>query len=193
MRKLFRLHDYSENMKDKITTPSLKDKVDRWWQDVKNVRGYKEEELIWDEFERLFRKKYLSQRYYDGKAKYFYELKMGSMTNEQYITKFMDLLRYVHYLKDEKEKIQRFINGFPVAFKDWIEFDEPRLLEEEIKNLKRCYEKSNHKTEFKHNWKGNENTKGKWSNNQGRPQDVGDKENVAPHKNFKVVERRHGF
>jgi len=28
-----------------------------------------EEELTWDEFERLFKKKYLSKRYYDDRAK----------------------------------------------------------------------------------------------------------------------------
>jgi len=39
--------------------------------------------LIWEEFERLFRKKYLPERYYDGKAKEFYKLKMGSMKNEE--------------------------------------------------------------------------------------------------------------
>lgn len=27
-------------------------------------------------------------------------------------------------LKDEKENIQRFISGFPLSFKDQIEFDE---------------------------------------------------------------------
>lgn len=36
----------------------------------------------------------------DGKAKEFYELKMGSMSNEEYTTKFLELLRYVQYLKD---------------------------------------------------------------------------------------------
>jgi len=36
-----------------------------------------EKELIWDEFEKLFREKYMSEHYYDSKAKEFYELKMG--------------------------------------------------------------------------------------------------------------------
>jgi len=62
--------------------------------------------LRWHEFKRLFRKKYLSERYYDSKAKEFYELKIGSMTNEEYTTKFLELLRYVSYLKDEKTKVQ---------------------------------------------------------------------------------------
>ena len=66
--------------------------------------------MIWSEFERLFRKKYLSERYYDGREKEFSELKMGSMTDEEYTSGFLELLRYVSYLKEEKAKIQRFIS-----------------------------------------------------------------------------------
>ena len=61
------------------------------------------------------------ERYYDSKAKEFYELKMGSMTDEEYTTKFLELLRYVPYLKDEKAKVKRFSNGLPLAFKDRVE------------------------------------------------------------------------
>ena len=37
IRILFRLHDYSENMKARIATFSLKGKADIWCKDVKNV------------------------------------------------------------------------------------------------------------------------------------------------------------
>ena len=104
----------------------------------------------------------MSESYYDGKAKELYELRMGSMTDEEYITKFLDLLRYVPYLKDEKAKIQRFVNGFPLAFKYEIEFDEPQSLEEAIRKLKHYYQQSKRKPEFKRDWKQNEKTKGKW-------------------------------
>jgi len=67
---------------------------------------------------------------------------MGSMTNGEYTSKFSELLRNVPYLKEEKAKIQRFISGLPVAFKDRIEFDEPRSLEEAIRKLKHCHEQS---------------------------------------------------
>lgn len=61
---------------------------------------------------------------------------MGSMTDEEYTRRFLELLRYVPYLKEEKSKIQRFISGLLVEFKDKIEFDEPRSLNEAIKKLK---------------------------------------------------------
>lgn len=45
---------------------------------------------------------------------------MESMMNEEYITKFLELLRCVSYIKDENMKIQRFINGLPLPFNDQI-------------------------------------------------------------------------
>ena len=66
MNKFFRLHNYLENMKARISTFSLKGKGDIWCEDVKNIRDIYEE-LTWSEFERLFRKKYLLERYYDDR------------------------------------------------------------------------------------------------------------------------------
>lgn len=107
---------------------------------MKNVKGIHEEDLTWHEFERLFKKKHFSERYFDDKAKEFYELWIGSMIDDEYTSRFLELLRYVPYLKEEKAKVHRFINGLPVAYRDRIEFDEPRLLEEAIRKLKHYYE-----------------------------------------------------
>ena len=112
-------------------------------------------ELSWHEFKRLSRKKYLSERYYDGKCNAFYELKMGSMKDDEYMTKFLELFRHVLYLKDDKTKFKIFTSGLPLTFKDRIEYDEPRSLEEVIGKLKHCYEQSKCKNESKQGWKGN--------------------------------------
>ena len=60
MKKFFRLHNYAENMKAKITTFSLKGKAYIWWEDVKNIKGIQEDDLTWDEFEMIFKKNYVS-------------------------------------------------------------------------------------------------------------------------------------
>ena len=65
---------------------------------------------------------------------------MGSMTDDENTSRFLELLRYVLYLIEEKAKIQRFISGFPLTFKDRIEFDEPRSLEDAIRKLRHFYE-----------------------------------------------------
>lgn len=72
---------------------------------MRNLKGIREEELIWDEFERLFKKNYLSERYYVDRAKEFYELQKGSMTNYENTSRFLALLRCVYYIKDHKAKI----------------------------------------------------------------------------------------
>ena len=62
--------------------------------------------MTWHEFNILLRNKYFLERYYDSKAKELYELNMGSMTDQEYTTKFLELLRYVLYLTDENAKFQ---------------------------------------------------------------------------------------
>lgn len=69
MNNFFRLDDYSENMKTRIDTVSLKGKEDIWWEYVKNVRGIHEEDLTCTVFERNFKKNYPSDKYYDDKEK----------------------------------------------------------------------------------------------------------------------------
>jgi hypothetical protein len=66
---------------------------------------------------------------------------------------FLELLRYVPYIKDEKVKMQCFLSGLPQSFQDHIEFDEPKTLEDTIRKEKCCYEQS--KPEMEHNkvWK----------------------------------------
>ena len=53
-----------------------------------------------------FQEKYMSERFFDRKVKEFHELRMGSMTMDGFINRFLDLLRYVSYIKEEKVKIQ---------------------------------------------------------------------------------------
>ena len=54
-----------------------------------------------------------------------------------------------------RRKRARFISGLPVAFKDMIEFDEPRSLEEAIWKLKHCYEQPMSGYETNQDWKAN--------------------------------------
>jgi hypothetical protein len=46
------------------------------------------------------------EKYFNKKAKEFYELKLGKLTIEEYVSRFLELLRYVPYIKVEKEKVQ---------------------------------------------------------------------------------------
>jgi hypothetical protein len=94
----------------------------------------------WRRFEKYFKKECLSKRYYDENKKYFYELKLGQLTIDEYVKTFLDLTRFVPYIKDGKTKIQWFISGLPQYFQDRIEFDEPKTLEYTIRKERYCYE-----------------------------------------------------
>ena len=58
-----------------------------------------------EEIEKFFQRKYISKHCYERKMYNFFELKSDNMTIEEYGQKFIKLLRYVYFLKDEKLKI----------------------------------------------------------------------------------------
>jgi hypothetical protein len=62
-------------------------------------------------------------------------------------------LRYVPYIKAEKAKVQRFIDGLPKDYQNRIEFDEPKTLEDTIRKARYCYEQLGHRTEPREGWK----------------------------------------
>jgi hypothetical protein len=153
LKKYFRVHDFSENLKARVATFNLNGKASIWWEDLKNVKGVREEDLSWERFEKYFRKKYLSEKYFDEKTKEFYELKLGQLTIEEYVSRFLELLRYVPYIKEEKEKVQRFISGLPKDYRNIIEFDEPKTLEGTIRKERYCHEQFGHRTKPREGWK----------------------------------------
>ena len=72
---------------------------------------------------------------------------------EEYANKFLELLRYVRYIKDDKVKIQHFLSGLPQSYKDRIEFDEPRTLEDAIRKANYCYDEKKSKNDSHKAWK----------------------------------------
>jgi hypothetical protein len=55
------------------------------------------------------------------------------MRMDEYERRFLELLRYVGFIKDEKVKIQIFLSGIPSFYTNKIHFDEPNTLEEAIR------------------------------------------------------------
>jgi hypothetical protein len=84
LKNYFRVHDFSENLKARISTFNLNEKVSIWWEDLKNVKGVRKEDLSWERFEKYFQKKYLLEKYFDEKTKEFYQLKLGQLTIEEF-------------------------------------------------------------------------------------------------------------
>jgi hypothetical protein len=78
---------------------------------------------------------------------------LGKHTLDVYAKIFLELLRYVPYLKDEKSRIQCFLSGLPQSYQDIIEFDKPKTLEDTISKAKCCYDQSKHMQEPYKEWK----------------------------------------
>ena len=78
---------------------------------------------------------------------------------DEYANKFLEFLRYFRYIRDEKVKIQWFLSGFTQAYKDRIEFYEPRTLKEAIIKAKYCYEQSKGKPDYHKAWKDKKKAK----------------------------------
>ena len=74
------------------------------------------------------------------------------MSMKELSNKFLSLMRYVPYIITENPKIQWFLSCLPARFKDRIEFDNPKTLEEYMRKAEICYEKSK-KRETLPNWK----------------------------------------
>jgi hypothetical protein len=101
MRKYFQLHNYSSHVEGRISIYQLKGKASMWWDQLVQVQHIKEKSVTWREFKKYFEKKYLTKRYYDNKMKELFELKIGSMTIDEYERRFLEMLKYVSFIKDE--------------------------------------------------------------------------------------------
>ena len=140
MKKYFQVQDNSGNMKERVSIFNMNGRASIWWDHLRWVKRISEIRLKWKQFKKYFKQKYLYSRYYGEKIKEFHELRLGQLTMEEYANKFLELLRYVRCMKDEKVKIQCFLSGLPQSYKNRIEFYEPRTLEEAIRKAKYCYE-----------------------------------------------------
>ena len=106
---------------------------------MKNVHSIDEQDITWELFQHYFKDKYLTERFYDDKAKEFHDLRLGQMTMDDYVTKFTSLLRYVPYLREEKAKVQRFLSSLPTHVRERIEFVNPQTMDEAICKARMCY------------------------------------------------------
>jgi hypothetical protein len=123
-----------------------------WWDQFMQVQHIDEKKVTWREFKRYFQNKYLTKRYYDKKMKEFFELKLGSMTIDEYERIFLELLKYVAFIKDEKVKIQRYLSGIPSFISDKIQYDDPKTLEETIRCTKCLYDQQRGRPTFQKAW-----------------------------------------
>eukprot|EP00253_Pinus_taeda_P031475 PITA_31475 len=111
------------------------------------VRGIIEQDVTWEKFQGYFKEKYLTERFYDEKAREFHDIRLGQQTIDEFVTKFTSLLRYVPYSREEKAKVQRFVSSLPLTMRERIEFDNPKTMDEAIRKARLCYQQNKSKGE----------------------------------------------
>ena len=94
MKTYFQVQDYSGNMKARVAIFNLNGRDSIWWEHLRQVKNISERNIVWKQFQKYFRQKYLSDRYYDDKIKEFHDMKLGQLTMEEYANKFLELLSY---------------------------------------------------------------------------------------------------
>eukprot|EP00253_Pinus_taeda_P018132 PITA_18132 len=141
------LYEYDHNLKARLAIFQLQGKATLWWEEVKIVKGVTEQNITWDNFQRFFKERYLTERFYDEKAREFHDLRLGQQTMDEFITRFTSLLRYVPYIREEKAKVQRFVSSLPPYMEERIEFDNPKSMDEVIRKARLCYQQSKQKGE----------------------------------------------
>jgi hypothetical protein len=151
-RKYFQLHNYSSHAEGIISIYQLKGNASMSWDQLLQVKHIREKDVTWKEFKKHFEKKYLTKRYYDKKMKELFELKVGSMTIDQYERGFLELLKYVPFIKDEAVKIHRYLSGMPSFINDKIQYDDPKTLEETIRREKFLYDQHRGSPNFQRAW-----------------------------------------
>eukprot|EP00253_Pinus_taeda_P006325 PITA_06325 len=147
MNKYFHLYEYDHNLKARLAIFQLQGKATLWWEEVKIVKGVTEQTITWDNFQKYFKERYLTERFYDEKAREFHDLRLGQQTMDEFITRFTSLLRYVPYIREEKAKVQRFVSSLPPYMRERIEFDNPKSMDEVIRKARICYQQSKQKGE----------------------------------------------
>ena len=92
------------------------------------VKGIDEKKVNWEKFHKYFREKYLSYWYYDNKRKEFHDLKLGHKSIEDHVQKFMELLRYMDYIREERVKIQTSLEVYLLVTRIGSSFPTRKLL-----------------------------------------------------------------
>jgi hypothetical protein len=84
--------------------------------------------------------------------KELFELKIGSMTIDEYERRFLELMKYVYFIKDDTIKIQRYLSGLPSFISEKIQYDDPKTLEKTIRRAKCLYDQQKTRPTFQKSW-----------------------------------------
>ena len=109
----------SDTTRIRLAVFQLEDEAQVWWNWAKTSRDL--EAMTWAEFQELFMGKYFPDTAHHAKAQEFLELKQGTMTMMDYVTRFTELARFADdYVATDMAKVRRFENGLKLSIRGRI-------------------------------------------------------------------------
>ena len=109
----------SDAAKIRLAAFQLEGESQVWGDWVRTSRDL--EAMTWAEFHGLFMSKYFSATARHAKAQEFLELRQGTMTVMEYMTRFTELARFCDdYVAKDMAKVRRFENGLKLSIRGKI-------------------------------------------------------------------------
>ena len=60
MKKYFQVQDYSGNMKARVSIFNMNGRASIWWENLKKVKNINDKNIVWKQFKKYFKQRYLS-------------------------------------------------------------------------------------------------------------------------------------
>lgn len=132
MNKCFALREYSSTSKIKIDVFQLKESTLIRWGNLEKQPHLTTDNVPWELFEERFRAKYLPPYFQEQQARAFHTLIQGNKTMEEYEIRFIELVKYIHYLDFDELQAERFVYGLNPCIRALIRMWKPSLVAEAV-------------------------------------------------------------
>eukprot|EP00253_Pinus_taeda_P023417 PITA_23417 len=132
MNRCFRLREYSSSAKTKIVVFQLKESALIWWGNLEKQLHLTSDNAPWELFEERFRAKYLPPYFQQQQARAFHTLIQGNKIVEEYEIRFMELVKYIHYLDSDEHQDERFIFGLNPRIRGLVSMWNPSSVAEAV-------------------------------------------------------------
>eukprot|EP00253_Pinus_taeda_P024492 PITA_24492 len=132
MNRCSGLKEYSSSAKTKIAVFQLRESALIWWGNLEKQLHHTSDSIPWELFEERFRAKYLPPYFQQQQARAFHTLVQGSKTVEEYEIRFMELVKYIHYLDSDERQAERFIFGLNPRIRALVSMWKPSSVAEAV-------------------------------------------------------------
>ncbi|XP_051130792.1 uncharacterized protein LOC127251224 [Andrographis paniculata] len=110
MEKIFRVIQVPPDQRVNIGAYFLEGRANRWWLG-EEAAGVDQVDMTWDEFKAKLKARFIPSHVRKAKKQELLDLKLGSMSVEDYFVKFNELEMYVpDYFSCERDRVDHFVD-----------------------------------------------------------------------------------